>query len=295
MKDAEDNNRYLVTTTTLLAEFKARLESDPEFRKQVHDAAEAVAIGIERMRSVLASVGEQVANGIVAFRSACAGVIEQAAPVLADLAAAFKLLPEAMQTAISALAEEGWFISPGTSLSEPAQAAKLFLAGERKKGNRHLVSCFQRNLDDIEKAIVEALPGRAALISSAFAAHRCRQFELAIPVFLAQADGICSDLADGSLFQSERSNRKARARPETAAFVDDFEHDMFWRILLSPLGRKIPLNFTANERPENFTGLNRHLVMHGESLDYGTEINSLKCISLLTYLTWVLRDSKGRR
>ena len=36
--------------------------------------------------------------------------------------------------------------------------------------------------------------------------------------------------------------------------------------------------------------LNRHEVLHGESVDYGTEINSLKAISLLYYIASVLGE-----
>jgi len=38
---------------------------------------------------------------------------------------------------------------------------------------------------------------------------------------------------------------------------------------------------TALASGESFTALNRHQVMHGESSDYGTEINSLKAFSFL--------------
>lgn len=34
----------------------------------------------------------------------------------------------------------------------------------------------------------------------------------------------------------------------------------------------------------SFTALNRHQVMHDESSDYGTEINSLKAFSLLVFV-----------
>jgi hypothetical protein len=37
----------------------------------------------------------------------------------------------------------------------------------------------------------------------------------------------------------------------------------------------------AQASGESFTALNRHQVMHGESSDYGTEINSLKAFSFL--------------
>ena len=50
------------------------------------------------------------------------------------------------------------------------------------------------------------------------------------------------------------------------------------------------------ERGDPFVGLNRHQVLHGESVDYDTEQNSLKAISLLTYLRWIFNkiDERAR-
>jgi len=46
-----------------------------------------------------------------------------------------------------------------------------------------------------------------------------------------------------------------------------------------------------------FTALNRHQVMHGESWDYGSEINSLKAFSFLafvgTHLVAVLEQERA--
>ena len=134
-------------------------------------------------------------------------------------------------------------------------------------------------------------PSSNFLISSAFKAHREGRFELSIPVLLAQTDGVCVDIAEGAFFMSEKGRKKGDRRPKTAAYVKRFESDVLWSALLSPLGQALPINFTFDERGEDFKGLNRHLVMHGESNDYGTRINGLKCISLLSYATWVLRDS----
>ena len=51
-----------------------------------------------------------------------------------------------------------------------------------------------------------------------------------------------------------------------------------------------PLIMARNERPGDFTELNRHQVLHGEVVDYGTEENSLKAISLLNYCATVLPE-----
>jgi hypothetical protein len=59
--------------------------------------------------------------------------------------------------------------------------------------------------------------------------------------------------------------------------------------LLSPLAQTLPIGASERQRNEEFIGLNRHMVLHGESLNYGNKINSLKAISLINYVAHVLK------
>ncbi len=120
------------------------------------------------------------------------------------------------------------------------------------------------------------------MIESAFNAHRREKYELSIPVFLAQTDGICKETMDQYLFIKQNS------KPCTAIYVKRTISGAFMKAILSPLSRTLPIEMSTHERPENFNELNRHMVLHGESLDYGTKINSLKVISLINYVVSVL-------
>lgn len=295
MGDVHDGKRQnRGKAATLAVRFKHRLETDLEFRERMGQYAESVASGIQQWHAQIDAVAARFVSGVEAFQENLALTVDQVEPMLQGLIKSFRLLPAAFRQAVITLAEEGWFISPDMSLTEPSEAAALFMKGEREQGNQRLAMYFESSVDEIERTLTEALPRRAVLISAAFAAHRRGEYVLAIPVFFAQTDGVCFDLANGSLFQTERPKKGVPIRPATADFVDAFESDMFWRIFLRPLGQKIPINFSKGERGEGFEGLNRHMVMHGESLEYGTKINSLKCISLLSYAAWVLKESRER-
>jgi hypothetical protein len=294
MDDSQDGKQSSRERTAALVErFKYMLDTDPEFREQMEQAAMRIASNIQQMHTEIAAVTADLASGVQALQKKLVSIANQVEPVLRNLFNGFEQLPEAIHHAVISLAQESWFISPDMSLTEPSEAAELFTTGRRDEGNQRLAAYFESIVDEIETTLTEALPQRARLISSAFSAHRRGEYELAIPVLFAQADGVCADLAKGSLFQSDRSQAKgAPARPETAAFVDAMESDVFWTALLSPLGQKIPINFNVKERGSGLYDLNRHMVMHGESLGYGTAINSLKCISLLSYVAWVLKESQ---
>lgn len=46
---------------------------------------------------------------------------------------------------------------------------------------------------------------------------------------------------------------------------------------------EIPLNQSKKNRSPDFSEMNRHRILHGEDIHYGTHLNSLKAISLLQY------------
>lgn len=57
---------------------------------------------------------------------------------------------------------------------------------------------------------------------------------------------------------------------------------------LKPLFEITSINMTMNQRGENFKKPNRHMILHGESISYGTCVNSVKVISLLNYVSNIL-------
>lgn len=135
----------------------------------------------------------------------------------------------------------------------------------------------------IEQELVERFPRREAPILAAFRAHRAGEFFLSVPVLLAQADGICAELTDVSLYAKSRGD----SSPKTRAFVESIDADSFIKALLVPLAEELPISASASQRGPDWDKLNRHQVQHGESVDYGTRTNSLKSISLIYFIALV--------
>src|SRR5690606_1134032 len=63
-------------------------------------------------------------------------------------------------------------------------------------------------------------------------------------------------------------------------------------LFASALATPSPVNATKNERGQDFSGLNRHLVQHGPAVAYGSAENSLKALSLVNYVSFALRRRK---
>ncbi|WP_424947266.1 hypothetical protein [Candidatus Spongiihabitans sp.] len=145
-----------------------------------------------------------------------------------------------------------------------------------------LMEYFEWRLDEIETSLITRFPHRADNIRSAFNAHRCGEYNLSVPAFLMQTDGVCKEMTGKNLFMKENK------QPKIANYVAKRVKTKYMAALLGPLTITTPINASEHEREEGSNKLNRHTVMHGESLDYGTKANSLKALSLFNYASQVL-------
>jgi hypothetical protein len=207
-------------------------------------------------------------------------------PAFKEIAEVWRKLPERTQNALMILGTHGWYLDLEMPLPGLWELEKALVDDDANGAEEALVDYFRERTPEIEKSIINNFPHRAKILSSAFKAHSCSEYDLSVPVFLAQADGICQELIGIELF------RKRKDVPATARYVETLAMDSFMAALLYPLSVALPISASKHERGNTFIGLNRHLVLHGESTGYGTELNSLKAISLLNYITQVLRDRK---
>lgn len=193
-------------------------------------------------------------------------------PIFAKL----QRLPDTTRESAKTLAQHGWFIDPGMSPRESADLANAFSKGEEADAHAALCAFFDKRLPSAEEELCSANPQRARMIRSAFAAHKRGDFAASIPVLLAQADGICREVTGVQLY----SRRKLEPLTEGVR-----PH------VLAVLAAVIePSPMTAGEKDRvGLTGiLNRHAVMHGESTDYDTALNSSRAVSLLIFVQWAL-------
>ena len=183
------------------------------------------------------------------------------------------------------LGTHGWYLDLEIPLPGLWKLEKALADGDAHEAEQALIKYFRERTPEIEKSLIKNFPNRAKVLCSAFKAHSRGEYDLSVPVFLAQTDGICQELIGTELF------RKGRVHA-TAKYVEKLAMDSFRTALLYPLSVTLPIWASERERNDTFADLNRHQVLHGESTEYGTELNSLKAISLLNYIAQVLRDQK---
>ncbi len=230
---------------------------------------------------ILAPVAAQVAE----FRDAIQRTL---APALEEFKQAFRQLPPRIRVALLTLGSHGWYFD----LDMPMEALWR-LEGALEEGDvagveASLGEYFESELERIEASISARFPNRSHLIGAAFSAHRRGEYALSIPLLLAQTDGICMEVVKHSLF------RKRDKKPQTAEYVEQMAADSVMSAFLSPLAQTLPINESEKEKAPGSIALNRHEVLHGVSLDYGTTTNGLKAVSLINYVACILgKGAKG--
>lgn len=175
------------------------------------------------------------------------------------------------------LADYGWFVPFSFHPSTINQSAEKLKLGDSGLVNKLMIKFFDENINWIKNDLEEKFPHRKKPIISGINAHQEQKYYLSIPVFFSQAEGVCKELTNKRFFSTHHK------KPVTKGWTSEFEDDVIMKAVLEPLKHKGKVrNF---QKPENPIGINRHDVLHGNSVDYGdNKLNSYKTLSLLFYL-----------
>lgn len=264
--------------------------AEEAFKSAIKGMQERYEVMIEQLRPALVELPEV----LLQFGQWAKGVVEKVGPVIVDLAVAYRDMPPKIQAALLTLGENGWYLDGQLGMPELWELEKLLLNGKLSEVDVILTQHYEGRLSEIESVLIKVLPHRERIFRATLSAHRRGEFELSVPVLLAQADGACLDLTGYPFFM-----RKA-GKPQVAQHIADAALDAFSAAILSPLANVLPINASEGERNRrvedqgltSWRELNRHQVLHGESFDYGTQMNSLKAVSLINYLVGFLNKEE---
>ena len=182
-----------------------------------------------------------------------------------------------MRFAMEVCSRHGWFIDAEFPAPPSVQLAKMYEDGKATKADELLVEYYRDRLQKIRETLIADYPERAAILAKAFNMHVEGEYDVSIPLFLIQADGICLDVFGREFF---RVTKGKLAVHKQLARKDD---DWIWQAMLEPF-RSVPPLAAGCRRRRRRRPFNRNRILHGASLDYGSEANSLRAVSLLAFL-----------
>jgi hypothetical protein len=175
----------------------------------------------------------------------------------------------------------GWYLPPDIPFPV-ALEAYASLKKDREELDQYMMEIMDHDLSFIEKDIAERFPKREQILRDAFDAYREGKHSLAIPVFLAQADGMFCDLTGMNATALSAGKNKIERKSEYVQKCITVQNlgDAF---VFAPLTNETPLTqyYPPDQDPAFF---NRHAVLHGLDTEYASKINSLKAISYLFFV-----------
>lgn len=193
----------------------------------------------------------------------------------------YKNIYENFQNAIIKISENDWYIDFDMTMSQIIQVSHYFENGQDEQANDLLKNYFDEEIDNISQRIFRKFPKRKKVLQAAINAHKESNYYLSIPIFYAQAEGICEELTNVRFFSVKKGI------PKTSEIIEKFDGTNLTLDLLKPLN--LISSNRKNQNLENPLGINRHDILHGQSTDYGDDkFNSYKAFSLLNYISDVL-------
>ena len=196
----------------------------------------------------------------------------------------FDLLQSGSTTFLLMLARQGWYPGGNMPLGILSKGATL-LSNAEEEGNKLLAEYFRSKLDSLENELSSRHPSHADAIRQTGQAHKVASYYVSVPNFLILAEAIAKDRRLPSPY-SKLGSQKEKAMKDALLSRDEFRTVVG---LLAPLLVSVPLDWNRDQRKlYGNPVLNRHLILHGECRDYGTELNSLRTLSHLAYVSDVL-------
>jgi len=256
----------------------------------------AFAGWIEKNQPLLASI----ATGVRGLATEFVGF---ASRLHSHFDARMEVYPELANCVLS-LAQRGWFISGHFALSDLDQLARQAASGASLDDLESLlITLYSEDLAHHLNSIIAEHPARAFAIRPAVDAHLRAEYALSVPLFFAQAEGVCFENAKKYLFQGQPEERVAHvAQLELAALsaapsdnpVVGF-YSLLYEIMWTSVSERLPIAYNHKDRERfDYNGLNRNTVLHGIAMEeYATKENSLKAFSLLSCMTALM--SKQQR
>ncbi|SNR60261.1 hypothetical protein SAMN06265371_106184 [Lutibacter agarilyticus] len=173
----------------------------------------------------------------------------------------------------------GWFLDLDCEMKYSFELNDLIENDKYDEAEKSLVNYYSNNLTEIFEVLSKRHPIRKEILSQIEKSYNEELFYLTIPVVLSQIDGICNDITTKKFFIKNKEYL-----PEVYPIIEKM-HSSMTDIFLAPIKNSSPLNVWEKKIGDFPLKLNRHEILHGVDINYGNKINSLKCISLLKYIS----------
>lgn len=181
----------------------------------------------------------------------------------------------ASETGFKKLADFGWYINADFSIGYTTNLMEKAIEGDLEFLNNFFVPYYRTFIQKKTNRFKSKNKLRSDIIKEAIDCHNEKRYYASTMLFLSQSDGICG----GYLFKGRERKQDLKK------FLATSSNGSIFLLLLNSIKQKSSIDsFYPEESNVYESELNRHGVMHGYNIEYGTETNSLKAFSLFCFV-----------
>lgn len=184
-------------------------------------------------------------------------------------------LDKNFKISLDILADYGWYISRDMRLLDIFSHAGKALLNNKKGVDEAMLTYYKGSVKQIITKLIFNYPERKGILTEALECHKKKQYSASILILLSQADGI----VQGNLFKIAKDKvnlKKVLSENQSSEY------------LVEVLSKVRGIDSVISNKSNYKSDLNRHEIMHGLTNDFGTELNSLKALSLISFISDLL-------
>jgi hypothetical protein len=191
---------------------------------------------------------------------------------------------------------EGWYVSPNIIERYPLdELAKLGAKKNVKDFEKRIVHESDQHIPSLIKNAIKLIPERAHIFEELFKIYKGENYHATITLAYSQIDGICVDQWGDSFWKYDnnvhsRSLQLHGQLQETYVGINSHIADQLG-VEENEITMKTRNNTMFDDHDFKRKTYNRHKVMHGNSIHYGTKINAIRALYLLDFICYFVQKS----
>ena len=190
------------------------------------------------------------------------------------------------------IATIGWYISPTLVSKLSLSEINYYTQKENlNKFEKKIIEQADEHIPSIIKNCTSLFPERKPIFEEIFKLYQSKSYYSIINTCYSQADGMCNSIWNFGFFDKERPKYELKSKD---IFMENNGQ------MSSFFAQQLEINqneITINSKDKIFNNIelkvksyNRHLVLHGHSVDYGTKVNAIRAIYLLDFICYFVEN-----
>jgi hypothetical protein len=276
-EDEKDSAGYIMKASKEIA-------SNPDHKYSVEEVSRIQ--GIENQMKIHSSIASSAVSAVAAHTER----MEKIGKLILEM-------DQRLFGGLANLTTLGWYLSPNiVGRFYVDELEELVRAENINKFEQGIIDESDLQIPRIVKNCGKLFPQRAHIFNEMLALYNSKHYYSLITLAYAQADGICKDIWGKFGFFDKDKDKDNSYKMKLYLKLSEKDLPVISSILVEQMSvtsneltiySKAALFGDSDVEKRTF---NRHKIVHGHSINYGTKVNAIRAMYLLDYLTYLIDE-----